>query len=204
MPWTEIAVWCGWLGCTLSAAFALPQAIRLLRIENTTGVALLPWQALLAANLAWSVYGAITAQPPLLISYCIAAILALFVITRLSLQAPRRVTINLSAPIALGLAMLLALPLPILFGLITIVPGTIGWLTQLRHIRRHGCPEGLSGISIILYLLCTSVWLAYALMIGDVALGASAIPLLVVITATLAVSISAGADREASRATGAL
>lgn len=185
-PWSEIAPWCGWAGCALSGAFAIPQAVRLLRVASPAGVAMLPWQALLAANLAWSIYAAFTRQPPLLASYGLAAALAVFVIGRLALGTSRRLLVALGAPAALALCMLLALPFPALFGIVTIVPSTIGWIAQLLRIRRAGRPPGLSAASMLLYFLCLCVWLAYALMLGDVALATSTVPLIVVIGATLA------------------
>ncbi|WP_162819148.1 hypothetical protein [Leifsonia aquatica] len=192
---TDLALWSGWIGCVLSAAFGLPQAVRLLRLDGAVGVAILPWQSLLAANLAWSIYATVSMQAPLLISYGIAAVLALVVIVRLSMRSRRSVLLDVAGPVALGLTMLLALPVPMLFGIVSIVPGTIGWIAQLRSIRRHGRPRGLSAVSMILYLLCLLVWLVYAGARGDVALGTSVLPLIVVISGTLAAFYGARPDR---------
>ncbi|PDQ35103.1 MAG: hypothetical protein B5766_07755 [Candidatus Lumbricidophila eiseniae] len=143
---------------------------------------LLPWQALLAANLAWSVYSLITAQPPLLVSYTVAVIVAVIVIGKLARDKPRNLTVSIGIPVAAGLGMLLTLPIPILFGIITVVPSTIGWIMQLVRIRRSGRPPGLSITSLLLYLTCLLTWLTYALIVRDLALAVSTMPLILVIS----------------------
>jgi len=194
MIWTNIALWCGWIGCALSAVFAIPQALRLLRGDPSSGIALLPWQALLASNLAWSIYSLITAQPPLFVSYTVSVIVAVVVIGKLARGKPRNLTASIGIPVAAGLGMLLTLPIPILFGIITIVPSTIGWIIQLIRIRRSGRPPGLSITSLLLYLTCLLIWLTYAVIVRDLALAVSTIPLILVI------SMNIGAFCLASRA----
>src|SRR6218665_588456 len=180
MTWTNIALWCGWIGCALSAAFALPQALRLLRGTPSSGMTLLPWQALLAANLAWSIYSLITTQPPLLVSYTVAVIVAVVVIGKLARDKSRNLTASIGIPVAAGLGMLLTLPIPILFGIITEVPSPIGWIMQLVRIRRSGRPPGLSITSLLVYLTCFPPGLPYALIVRDRALPVSPMPLILV------------------------
>lgn len=188
-----VAFWLGWVGTALSAAFAIPQAIRLTRTASVEGVSLLPWQALLASNLAWTTYAVVTRQIPPLASYGIAALLAVFVVAHLARHTGTSVPLSLAIPTALAGVMVTAIRLPIVFGLITIVPSMIGWAIQLARITRHGRPPGLSMSTMLLYVVCLAIWLIYAILRDDVAIGTSCVPLIVVMSATVIVSVRAPA-----------
>lgn len=183
--WIEISTWAGWMGCVLSSVLALPQAIALLRRRNVSGLSILPWRALLTANAAWAVYGCITEQIPVVIPNTVSAAVSTFVIVLIARANGRNVPAQLTAPLVIAAVALWAAPVPVLFGVITILPSLVGWMVQLLQIRRFGRPPGLSFGGVLLYLFCQLIWLSYALPRGEIALITSVLPLILIAAVTV-------------------
>lgn len=141
---------------------------------------MLPWQALVSSNVSWGIYGHLSGQPQVLVPNSVSCVVALFVIVMLGRETPAQLPVRIVLPIALGLSLLVTLPLPQLFGFLTVLPSFVGWLVQLVRIRKTGRPVGFSFAGLLLFLLCQSVWLAYALARQDLALITAAVPLILV------------------------
>ena len=182
--WYELGVLSGWLACGLSSTLALPQALALRRSPTAAGVSLLPWQALLASNLAWATYASLTGQIPIVIQSVISALITGAVITMICRATRRSAIMQIVIPALLASTILLTLPIPALFGLVAAIPSIIGWSMQLARIRKTGRPAGLSFGGMLLYVLCQSVWLIYAITTTDLALVTAVIPLLLLVGAT--------------------
>lgn len=169
----------------LSSVLALPQAIALLRRRNVSGLSILPWRALLTANAAWAVYGCITEQIPVVIPNTVSATVSTFVIVLIARANGRNVPAQLTAPLVIASVALFAAPVPVLFGIITIVPSCVGWIVQFLQIRRFGRPPGLSFGGVLLYLFCQLTWLSYALPRGEIALITAVLPLILIAAVTV-------------------
>ena len=181
--WLGLAIWSGWIACGLSAILALPQALALRRASSAVGVSLLPWQALLAANIAWAAYSTFTAQPSILVQTLVSLCITCVVITMICRTTRRATVIRIVIPAMIGGATLLTLPVPVVFGLLTSLPILAGWSMQLARIRKTGRPAGLSFGGMLLNVLCQCFWLVYAVIIADLALITSVIPVLLSVAA---------------------
>lgn len=53
----------GWLAAASSAAWGLPQCLRILRVRSADGVSARAWQATLWSGIAWASYGVRTDRP---------------------------------------------------------------------------------------------------------------------------------------------
>jgi uncharacterized protein with PQ loop repeat len=62
----------GWLGALTATILGIPQAVRLVRTRDTSGVSLLAWQAILAINIAWTSHGIVLQQPAMIVPNALA------------------------------------------------------------------------------------------------------------------------------------
>ena len=75
--------------------------------------------------------------------FCVVCCSA-FVIVMIGRENPEKLPLRLLFPVGVGLAMLVTVSIPQLFGFLTILPSLIGWTAQLVRIRTMGRPVGLS------------------------------------------------------------
>jgi uncharacterized protein with PQ loop repeat len=192
--WHDLAMLCGWLACGLSSILALPQALALRRSPTAAGVSLLPWQALLASNLAWAVYASLAGRMPIIIQSSISAVITGAVIVMICRATARSAIIQIVITVLVASVILLALPIPALFGLAASIPSITGWLMQVARIRKTGRPAGLSFGGMVIYVLCQSVWLIYAVATTDLALVTAVVPLLLIVSAAAIIYLLAPTD----------
>ncbi|MBG6106434.1 hypothetical protein [Frigoribacterium sp. CG_9.8] len=192
--WHDLAMLCGWLACGLSSILALPQALALRRSPTAAGVSLLPWQALLASNLAWAVYASLAGRMPIIIQSSISAVITGAVIIMICRATARSAIIQIVITVLVASVILLTLPIPALFGLAASIPSITGWLIQVARIRKTGRPAGLSFGGMVIYVLCQSVWLIYAVATTDLALVTAVVPLLLIVSAAAIIYLLAPTD----------
>lgn len=192
--WHDLAMLSGWLACGLSSILALPQALALRRSPTAAGVSLLPWQALLASNLAWAVYASLAGRMPIIIQSSISAVITGAVIILVCRATARSAIIQIVITALIASVILLTLPIPALFGLAASIPSITGWLMQVARIRKTGRPAGLSFGGMMIYILCQSVWLIYAIASTDFALVTAVVPLLLVVSAAAIIYLLAPTD----------
>ncbi len=178
----------GWIAAVLTAIISLPQAIRLARTGAVADVVLLPWQATLFANLAWSIHGIGTGQAALFVPNSISAVLSTVVVVRVARLSSRSIWIALAVPAGMTLAAFIVQGLAgdAAFGAVILAPSLIGWIVQIREVRASGWPTGLSVPGLWVIVMCQVAWLGYSIPRGEAAITTAVAPLGAVVLATLA------------------
>lgn len=174
----------GWVGAAFSATLALPQAIALQKSPLTPRISVKPWQALLASNTAWIYYGLTTHDLPIAASSFVSAVISTGVVTMIATRTrPQKLALHLVVPMIVAVFLVFASHQPVVFGVLTAIPSTLGWVTQACRFHVEGRPAGFSLFGVILYVTCQAVWLVFAILRTDVALVASTTPLIIAVTA---------------------
>jgi len=70
----------GWIATFLFSIMLIPQIIKTIKTKNTSGVSLLLFFIYLIANIIALIYALLISQPPLILKYAIAIVIAAFYI----------------------------------------------------------------------------------------------------------------------------
>lgn len=178
----------GWAAAALAAVLALPQLVRLLRTRSTAGVSVVAWRLTLAAAMAWALHGIYTGQPNVLLPNVILGTLSVLILATLArdrgLNLPRLVVPSLvAAALSLGLDVWAG---PLVFAVAAGLPSLAAQLMQLQELVVAPRITGVSVPFLALNVANQVVWLAWALLAGEVSVILCASVLGVVMLANLA------------------
>lgn len=177
----------GWLAALCSASLALPQGLKIAVSRSVAGVSTLTWQTTLIAGLAWACHGLLTAIPQIIWPNALLLITCGWVLWQLCRARRLRTSATFAIPVgvsALAFAADLALG-PVAFAAVAFVPGVVGQVSQLRAILRSADISGVSMMGLLLNMANQTLWLAYAVPAGEVAVMCVSIPIGLMIGASI-------------------
>ncbi len=159
----------GWLAAVLSCFISTPQLVRMMRSGSVAGVSRLSWQLTLGGNLTWGLYGLRHGNPNqwlpnVLLIGCTLVILSLFHkhvgTSWLVLVAPGLVigltTVGLDASFG-----------AVAFSVAAFLPSAVSQASQAWSTATSDDVTGISMTNQVLGLVNQSLWLVWALLIGE-------------------------------------
>ncbi|HET9872953.1 MAG TPA: PQ-loop domain-containing transporter [Propionibacteriaceae bacterium] len=177
----------GWAAAICGASVALPQVLRLLGTSTTKGVSLLAWQLAIAANIAWTTHGVLTAHsnvwvPNLILFFCSVLIL-------LQIGRDRRIgLLKLFGPgVLLGVATIgIDLTVgPVAFAVAAFLPSAFAQLAQFQDLVLAPNIRGVSMPFLIMSVINQALWLGWSVLAGEVSIILCAASLGAMMTANL-------------------
>ncbi len=166
MDWTLLV---GWIATVTGVILGIPQAWRIGRTREVEGVSVWTWQTILGINLAWGIHGLRTGQANLIVVNVLSIAVTLTILVLLARGNRRSVAAVLAPGLAMGLAMVAVAVLlgSEAFGLVAIIPGVWGLVTQGMELVRAPSVEGVSGFFLVLASVNFALWGTWGFLVGD-------------------------------------
>ena len=178
----------GWVCAALGSVGLLPQTIKLVRDQDTEGISLWFWQALLAIGIAWSSHGLKIGQANMVVPNVIMTVTCLFTLWLLMRDRGLAFvsTFAPSAALAVGLIATDLMLGSVVYGLVVMVPGVAGAVSQLREIVTAASVTGVSRLFLVFNLLIQAGWVTWGTLVGDPSTMINSTALVILASVTLA------------------
>ena len=159
----------GWTAVVVGTILGLPQVIRLLRTRNIDGISVATWQVALALNIGWLAHGIRIAKANMIAVNLLAFLSTAVVLTILSQEKKRPLTLIALPGIATAAAMIAVDQWlgPAVFGVFAALPAAAGQLTQSRELVNAERVDGVSGAFLALTFTNFSLWGIWGFLVGD-------------------------------------
>lgn len=156
----------GWVAAAIGGVALLPQALKLSRGRDTAGISILFWQLTLGIVASFTVHGVVVGAPNLVVPNLAMAGIATW--TLLLVGRGRGITPVrlLGVPGALFATLVLvdATLGAAAFGIVTVIPGSIGLLGQLIDLAREPDVSGVSWGFLVMGVLMQACWFTWGLL----------------------------------------
>lgn len=173
----------------VGALFSLPQFIRVLRSGNTAGLSQMAWQLQTAVPMAWLAHGIIYSMPNQIACNTVVVSSSLGIIYFLVKHRGLN-WFRVLSPILVIAGILATIDLffgQLAFGLVVLLPGSLGLIAHLRDLVRARDISGVSPGFLAVGLLGQLLWLSWSFMIGDPAVTVQSTMLVLLLVINLAV-----------------
>lgn len=159
----------GWAGTLTAVILGIPQLIRLARTRNVDGLSLPAWQAFLAVGIGWTAHGLSISQAPQVVASALSLASTVPIIYLLARQLGRNFALTLLPGLGLAAIMITVDQLfgSAAYGAIAIIPAVIANAGQSVALVRSAHVGGVSPPFLVLAVLNQALWVAWALVVGD-------------------------------------
>ncbi|MDR1186626.1 MAG: hypothetical protein LBK95_04105 [Bifidobacteriaceae bacterium] len=159
----------GWLGALTAAAAGLPQAARLIRSRDYSGVSAAAWTLTLGSALGWASHGVQLGLVNQIVPNLTASVAAFAVLYRLH----RISGLSLSGRVAPGLAIGAAMACvdhfwgAVAFGVLGAVPGATAITAQGVQLVRSVQVTGVPVLGLLLGATNSAVWIVWGIHVAE-------------------------------------
>jgi uncharacterized protein with PQ loop repeat len=159
----------GWVAAVVGDLIGLPQAIRLFRTRDVSGLSLVGWQTIVAINLAWAAHGIRVGQANMVVANVVGLGMTLLILGLIARELGRNLAL-LTIPGVMAAAVLVvadALFGAAVFGALAIIPAVMSNSAQSVELVRSPRVDGVSPLFLVLGVLNQSLWFAWGLLVPE-------------------------------------